>query len=97
MKIKVIHEEDCGREILVQQILESEGHCPWDGKAFTRDYTAVLTEALEAAENAGTVLEHALDQIASIRPTFTIVRESIVDPLEANIERLAEGKKALQR
>ena len=96
MKIKVIHDV-CGREILVQQILESEGHCPWDGKAFTRDYTATLAEALEVAENAGSVLETALEHIAGISPALTIVKESLIDPLESQVERLAEGKKALQR
>jgi hypothetical protein len=95
VKIKVIHDV-CGREILVQQILESEGHCPWDGKAFTRDYTATLTEALEVAESAGSALENALEQIAGMRPTFTIVKASLIDPLEGQVERLADRKKALQ-
>lgn len=49
---------------MMQQIRESGGHCPWDGKAFTRDYTATLTEALETAENAGSVLQTALEHIA---------------------------------
>ena len=62
MKIKVVHTE-CGREILVQQLLETGGHCPWDGKPLNRDYTGVLAEALETAENAGTVLGSALDEI----------------------------------
>jgi hypothetical protein len=55
VKLKVIHDL-CGREVLVRQILESQGHCPWDGKAFNRDYTAILAEALEQAEGAGSVL-----------------------------------------
>ena len=96
MKIKVVHEV-CGREILVQQILESEGHCPWDGKPFTGDYTALLAESLETAENAGSVLERALDQIAGMRPTFTIEPESLIDPLERIVDRLSEGKQAVRR
>jgi hypothetical protein len=96
VKIKVIHDV-CGRESLVQQILESEGHCPWDGQAFSRDYTANLAEALEAAENAGTVMETALEQIAGVRPALTLVKESVIDPLEGQVDRLAEGKKALRR
>src|SRR5688572_9891156 len=63
VKIKLVHDE-CGREVLVGQILDSQGHCPWDGKPFNKDYTAVLTEALEAAENAGGLLENALETIA---------------------------------
>ena len=56
LKIKVIHDE-CGREVLVQQIRESEGQCPWDGKPFTGDPTATLAEVLGTAENAGSVLK----------------------------------------
>jgi len=36
VKIKVVHGA-CGREVLVHQILESQGHCPWDGKPFNKD------------------------------------------------------------
>ena len=92
MKIKIFHRE-CGREVLVSQILESQGHCPWDGKAFNRDYTAVLTEALETAENAGSVLENALEQIADMDPTFIIDRESVLGALEDHIDRLARSPK----
>ena len=95
MKIKVVHDV-CGRESLVQQILESEGHCPWDGLAFSRDYTANLAEALETAENAGSVLGTALEQIAGMRPGFAFVKESVIDPLEAQVDRLG-GKKAVSR
>jgi hypothetical protein len=87
VKIKVIHDE-CGREVLIRQILDSGGHCPWDGKAFTRDYTAILAEALEAAENAGGVLENALEKIVDMNPAMTIDRDSIIGPLERHIERL---------
>ena len=62
MKIKVVHAE-CGREVLVHQILDSQGHCPWDGKPFNKDYTGVLARALEAAERFGGALEAALDRI----------------------------------
>ena len=87
MKIKVIHDL-CGREVLVRQILESQGHCPWDGKAFNRDYTAVLAEALEQAEDSGSVLENALEKIAGMEPSFTIDPRTIVDPIKRNIDDL---------
>ncbi len=93
MKIKVIHNE-CGRESLVQQILETQGHCPWDGLPFNSDYTAILTEALETAENAGSVLENALEKISDMEPAMTYNRESLIVPLEAHIDRLkSDGKK----
>jgi hypothetical protein len=87
LKIKVVHDE-CGREVLVRQILETGGHCPWDGKPFNKDYTAILAGALEAAENAGGVLENALDKIADMNPSMTLDRDSILGPIEADIDRL---------
>jgi hypothetical protein len=87
LKIKVVHDE-CGREVLVGQILETGGHCPWDGKPFNKDYTALLAEALQAAENAGGVLENALEKIADMGPAMAVERDSILGPLEANIDRL---------
>jgi hypothetical protein len=87
VKIKVVHDE-CGREILVQQILQSGGHCPWDGKPFNKDYTAVLAEVLEKAEGAGGVLDNALEKIAAMEPSFKIRHDSILAPLEAHLTRL---------
>ncbi len=96
MKIKVIHKE-CGRESLVQQILATQGHCPWDGQAFNRDYTAILAEALETAENAGNVLENALEKIADMEPEMTFDRESLIAPLEAHTDRLEPDRKEPRR
>ena len=95
MKIKFVHHV-CGREVLVRQVLQTGGHCPWDGKPFSRDYTALIAEALEAAENAGGVLENALEKIASMEPDITFDRETIIQPLVAQLERL-EPKKGLRR
>ena len=80
MKLKVVHDL-CGREILVQQILQSQGHCPWDGKAFNKDYTAVLAEALGTAEEAGGTLENALEKLAGMQPAFTIEQDTVLGPL----------------
>lgn len=87
MKIKFVHNL-CGREILVQQVLETGGHCPWDGKPFSRDYTAILAEALETAESAGGVMENALEKIASMEPDIRFERETIIDPLVEQLDRL---------
>ncbi len=96
MKIKVIHKE-CGREVLVQQILETQGHCPWDGLPFNSDYTAILAEALETAENAGSVLENALEKISDMEPALTFDRESLIVPLETHLDRLKEDRKTQRR
>jgi hypothetical protein len=87
VKLKVFHTV-CGRQILVRQILDTGGHCPWDGMPFNKDYTAVLAEALEAAENAGGVLENALEKIAGMGPAMTIDRESILGGIEEQLEQL---------
>ncbi|CAN5177392.1 hypothetical protein BH20ACT24_BH20ACT24_02120 [soil metagenome] len=87
MKIKVYHRE-CGREMLVQQILESQGHCPWDGKPFNKDYTAILAEALEAAEAAGGRLENALEKIAGMEPNLSIQEDTILLPLRNHLDHL---------
>ncbi|TML02399.1 MAG: hypothetical protein E6G40_00470 [Actinobacteria bacterium] len=92
MKIKIIHTE-CGREILVRQILETGGHCPWDGKPFSKDYTAVLADALETAENAGNVLENALEKIAGMDPAMTIQPRSVLGESQAQIEALNDHGK----
>src|SRR5690242_10832991 len=65
VKITVFHPV-CGRDVLVQQILASQGHCPWDGKPFSVDYTAVLAEALAAVEIAGTAMGEALERVAGM-------------------------------
>ncbi len=96
MKIKLFHDE-CHREVLVSQILQTGGHCPWDGKPFNKDYTAVLAEALEAAENAGGVLENALEKIAGMDPAFSFDTSSIVGPIDEQIERLNDRKRAKAR
>jgi hypothetical protein len=93
VKIKFVHNL-CGREILVQQVLQTGGHCPWDGKPFSRDYTALLAEALETAENAGGVLENALEKIASMEPDIRFERGTIIDPLAGQLDRL-EPKKSV--
>jgi hypothetical protein len=96
VKLKLVHNL-CGREVLVQQVLDTGGHCPWDGKPFNKDYTAVLAEALEAAENAGSLLDNALEKIAGMEPAFVIERETIIDPLVEQLERLEPKKTGVRR
>ena len=91
MKVKVVHTE-CGREVLIQQILDTGGHCPWDGKPFNKDYTANLAEALETVEAAGNVLENTLEEVAGMRPAFSIDRDSLLGEIERQVNRLNEGR-----
>jgi hypothetical protein len=92
VKITVFHPE-CGREVMVQQILASQGHCPWDGKPFSAHYNAVLTEALGAAEVAGAALENALDRIAGMDPNLTIEEDTLLGPIRAQVDRLNADRK----
>ena len=87
MKLKVVHDL-CGREVFVHQILESQGHCPWDGKAFNSDYTAVLAEVLELAEMAGGTLENALEKMVGMRPDFVIEEKDLIGPMRELLEEL---------
>jgi hypothetical protein len=87
VKLKVFHTV-CGREVLVRQILDTGGHCPWDGKPFNKDYTAVLAEALQTAENAGGVMENALEKIVGMGPAMTIDRDSAFGEMEAHVDQL---------
>lgn len=73
---------NCGREFLPEQVVEAGGHCPWCGKAFNRDYTALLVQALLQADRAGDALEGALKDIASIEElAMDIDEESVLEPL----------------
>ncbi|HEX6262749.1 MAG TPA: hypothetical protein VF097_07880 [Actinomycetota bacterium] len=82
---------NCGKEFLVEQVVASHGHCPWCGKAFTRDYTANLARALAQADAAGDVLEDALEAIADIHPAMDLDEESVLEairePLRAQRRR----------
>ena len=79
---------NCRRELLADQIIESGGHCPWCGQAFTRDYTANLVTALKEARAAGDVLEQALEQAADMDPALELDAESILRPLRESLESL---------
>ena len=57
---------NCGREVLVQQIVDSGGHCPWCGQAFHKDYTTMIVRALQQAEEAGDRFQDALEALAEI-------------------------------
>lgn len=73
---------NCGREVLVQQIVDAGGHCPWCGLAFNRDYTSILVRALQQAEESGDRFQDALEQIAEIEDLgLSLDPESMVAPL----------------
>lgn len=78
----------CGREFLVEQVLQNGGKCPWDGKPFQPDYAAVLVEALRAAETALSTLENALEKTADVHPDFVLHADSVLSLVRQHLERL---------
>lgn len=90
MKIKGTDKRN-GREFLVEQVIEGGGASPWDGRPFSADYAVTLVNALRTAEETGAKLEEALEQIADIRPDFTLDVDSVIGPLKASIDRLNQN------
>jgi hypothetical protein len=90
VKIKGTCKRD-GRDFMIEQVVESGGECPWDGEPFQSDYAVTLVNALREADEAGTKLEQALDQVANLRPEFTLQAESVLGALRTSIERLAQN------
>lgn len=78
----------CGREFLVEQVIENGGRCPWDGKPFQPDYAAVLVDALRDARDAGNTLENALMKLADIEPDLVLDRETVLADVRTQLERL---------
>jgi len=90
VKIKGTCKRD-GRDFMVEQVVASGGECPWDGEPFQSDYAVTLVNALREAEEAGTKLEAALEQVADLRPEFTVQAGSVLGSLKASIERLEQN------
>jgi hypothetical protein len=78
----------CGREFLAEQIIESGGRCPWDGRSLQPDYAVVLVDSLRDAEAAGNTLENALEKIADLEPMMVLDPASILTTIRAHLERL---------
>jgi hypothetical protein len=77
-----------GREFLVEQVIESGGASPWDGRPFSPDYAVTLVNALRGAQESGARLDEALEHIADIRPEFTLDLDTIIGPLRRSVDRL---------
>ena len=78
----------CGREFLAEQIIESGGRCPWDGRSLQPDYAVVLVDALREAETAGNTLENALEKLADLGPMMALDPASVLTTIREHLERL---------
>jgi hypothetical protein len=81
----------CGREFFFEQAITNGGRCPWDGEPFNADYAVVLIEAMRDAEEAGTRLEQAIEDIAAMRPAFTVDASSVLGKTQAAIAALGKN------
>jgi hypothetical protein len=87
VKIKGTCKRD-GRDFMVDQVVQSGGECPWDGEPFNPDYAVTLVNALTDAEEAGTRLELALEQIADLTPDFALDKGTVLDALSRSLDRI---------
>jgi hypothetical protein len=81
----------CGREFLVEQVIQNGGRCPWDGKPFQPDYAVVLVDSLREAEASGNTLENALEKLADIEPDLVLDSSTVLDEVRSHLERLERG------
>jgi len=81
----------CGRDFFAEQAIATGGRCPWDGEPFNPDYAVVLIESMRAAEEAGSRLEQALEDIASLRPAFTLDETAVTGTVRAAIAKLSKN------
>jgi hypothetical protein len=81
----------CGREFFFEQAIAAGGRCPWDGEPFNADYAVVLIEAMRNAEEAGTRLEQALEDVAAMRPAFTVDASSVQGKSQTAIASLGKN------
>jgi hypothetical protein len=81
----------CGRDFFFEQAIAAGGRCPWDGEPFNADYAVVLIEAMRDAERAGTRLEQTLEDIAAMRPAFTVDAASVQAKTQAAIAQLGKN------
>ena len=87
MKIKGTCKRD-GRDFTVEQVVATGGECPWDGEPFIADYAATLVDAMERAQAAGSALEDALGTVADLTPEFTLLSDSVIEPVRQQLARL---------
>lgn len=90
MKIKGTCKRD-GRDFMAEQVVDGGGACPWDGEPFRPDYAVTLVNALREAEEAGTKLEEALEQVADLSPDFTLDAGSVLASMQRSIDRLKQN------
>ena len=79
---------DCQRDLLLSQLVEGpgiSGRCPWCGTLLAPHHTLLLADTIRRAEQAGTELERALEELGEQWARLHVRSESVLDPLRAEL------------
>lgn len=80
--------KSCGRDLVARQVIEGGGSCPWCGTPFSPDYAMTLVDRLADAVESGEHLERAIEDLADLRPGFTIEIDSVIGKIKRDLDRL---------
>jgi hypothetical protein len=86
----------CGRDFPIDLLLQDPhraGHCPFCGVALDQQYGALLIEALEQLERAGTFMTATLKKVESFGPNLEIDDESVLGPIRSALGARAEASR----
>jgi hypothetical protein len=89
---------NCQRDLLLSQLVEGPvlaGRCPWCGTLLAPHYTLLLADTIHRAEQAGTELERALEQLGENWARLH-VRAQLLGA-EAALHRLGDRRAAGER
>ena len=75
---------NCGRDFpidLLTQDPRRAGHCPFCGVPIDQHYGALLVDALEQLQRAGTIMTATLKKVESFGPNLEIDSETVLGPI----------------
>ena len=90
---------NCGRDFPIDLLLQDPrraGHCPFCGVPIDQHYGALLVDALEQLERAGSVMTATLKKVESFGPNLEIDAETILGPIGEAL-RVREEESAKRR
>jgi hypothetical protein len=90
---------NCGRDFPIDLLIRDPrraGHCPFCGVPIDQHYGALLVDALEQLERAGSVMTATLKKVESFGPNLEIDAETVLGPIRAAL-RVREEESAKRR
>ncbi|HJR18112.1 MAG TPA: hypothetical protein VJ922_00185 [Actinomycetota bacterium] len=85
---------NCGRDFPIDLLLQDArrvGNCPFCGVPLDQHYGAMLVEALEQLQRAGTFMTATLKKVESLGPNLDVDDESILGPIRSALGARAEA------